>query len=166
MKTNKNSQTSDQGLPSQSEIEQASHDTNQNGQDIPQSENVEAFGPVIFSYTRKQALADGVQVNVTDTAKECGFKIPVFLTHSVYDAYVRVPEGVECQDEAGRLWDILWMLYNTIRSVQTKTERLPFQLFVRNDNRKAKLVTLHAVSEQMDFDDPAPVITVSLPYED
>lgn len=65
------------------------------------------FGPVIFSYTRKQALADGFQVEVTKTAQEAGIKFPVFLNRTVFDAYVAVPPGVTGQDESGRLWDII-----------------------------------------------------------
>ena len=67
------------------------------------------FGEVIFSYTRSQAVADGVQVEVTKTAQEAGIRFPVFLTRAVYDAYVTVPPGVTAQDEAGRLWDIITM---------------------------------------------------------
>ena len=65
------------------------------------------FGPVIYSYTRKQAIADGFQVEVTKTAQEAGIGFPVFLTRSVFDAYVAVPPNVAGQDEAGRLWDIV-----------------------------------------------------------
>src|SRR5262249_20013183 len=67
------------------------------------------FGPVILAYTRRQAFEDGVIIDVTETAKEAGFRIPVALTSAVWAEYVAVPEGVECQDEVGRLWDILWM---------------------------------------------------------
>ena len=68
------------------------------------------FGPVIYAYTRAQAVADGVQVEVTKTAQEAGIKFTVFLTHTVFDSFVTVPEGVTGQYEAGRLWDIVWML--------------------------------------------------------
>jgi len=54
-------------------------------------------------------LADGVQVDVTKTAQEAGIKFPLFLTRTVYDAYVTVPPDVTGQDEAGRLWDVVWM---------------------------------------------------------
>jgi hypothetical protein len=65
------------------------------------------FAPVIFSYTRKMALADGVQVDVSKMAAEAGFRVPVFMTDTVFNEYVKVPEGVECQDEEGRLWDVI-----------------------------------------------------------
>ena len=50
------------------------------------AEGITAFGPVVYSYTRAQAVADGVQVEVTKTAQEAGIKFPMFLTRAVYDA--------------------------------------------------------------------------------
>ena len=137
------------------------------------SDSLEAtFGSVIYSYTRKQAIADGVQVEVTKTAKEAGISFPVFLTRTVFDAYVAVPAGVECQDEAGRLWDIVWMLRFAILRSHGRTAagaactRLPVALYVRNDNRRAKLVKLIASCGALDIDDPQPAITVMMPDED
>ncbi|MFZ1074602.1 MAG: hypothetical protein WAO21_14335 [Verrucomicrobiia bacterium] len=37
--------------------------------------NESPFGEVIYSYTRKQAIADGFQVEVTETAKEAGIRL-------------------------------------------------------------------------------------------
>jgi hypothetical protein len=65
------------------------------------------FGPVLYSYSRSQALADGLQVEVSKVAKEAGIRFPVFLTRAVYDNFVSVPTGVTGQDEAGRLWDVI-----------------------------------------------------------
>ena len=53
--------------------------------------NESPFGDVIYSYTRAQAVADGVQVEVTKTAQEAGIKFPMFLTRAVFDNYVAVP---------------------------------------------------------------------------
>ena len=66
------------------------------------------FGQPIHSYSRAQALADGVLIDVSSTAREAGIRFPTAVTRAVWDGYVRVPPGVECQDEAGRLWDVLW----------------------------------------------------------
>lgn len=124
------------------------------------------FGGIIYAYSRKQAVADGVQVDVTQTAKEAGIKFPVFLTRGVYESYVAIPEGVTGQDEAGRLWDIVWMLRFAILRSHGHTDRLPVALYVRNDNRAAKLVKLIATCSAMDMDDPQPAITIMLPDED
>ena len=134
--------------------------------------NPEPFGPVIYSYTRKQAVADGFQVEVTKTANEAGIRFPVFLTRTVFDAYVEVPPGVTGQDEAGRLWDIVWMLRFAILRARggagspNTPSRLPVALYVRNDNHRARLVKLIATCGPVDIDDPSPSITVMLPDED
>ena len=129
-------------------------------------QNNSPFGPVIYSYTRKQPVADGVQVEVTKTAQEAGIRFPVFLTRTVFDAYVAVPKGVHHQDEAGRLWDVCWMLRFAIARSHGHTDRVPVTLYVRNDNLRAKLVKLIAQCGPLDLDDPQPAITVMLPDED
>lgn len=50
------------------------------------------FGPVISMYTRDQALADGVLVDVSELAREAGFKIPVAVTASVWHDCIDWPE--------------------------------------------------------------------------
>ena len=127
--------------------------------------------PVIYSYTRSQAIADGFQVEVSKVAQEAGIRIPVFLTRAVYDNYVAVPAGVTGQDEAGRLCDVVWMLRFAIRKAQQcgpcGSHRLPVALYVRNsDSHPARLIKLIAACGALDIDDPAPAITVMLPDED
>jgi hypothetical protein len=90
----------------------------------------------------------------------------MFLTRAVFDAYVAVPEGVTGQDEAGRLWDVVWMTRFAILRARPGVDRVPVALYVRNDNRRAKLVKLIAQCGPLDIDDPAPAITVMLPTED
>ena len=121
---------------------------------------------IIYSYTRSQAVADGVQVEVTKTAQEAGIRFPVFLTRAVYDAYVTVPPDVEAQDEAGRLGDVLTLLRHAIRKSQPGKTRLPFALYVRNDNRRPRLIKLIATCGALDFDDPRPALTIAMPDED
>ena len=130
------------------------------------ADGITAFGPVVYSYTRKQAVADGVQVDVTKTAQEAGLKYPMFLTRAVYDNYVVVPDGVTGQDEAGRLWDIVWMTRFAILRSRPGIERLPVALYVRNDNTRTKFVKLIATCGPQDMDDPQPAITVMMPDED
>ena len=127
------------------------------------------FGGVIYSYTRAQAVADGVQVDVTKTAKEAGISFPVFLTRAVWDNYVALPPDGQCgthQDESGRLWDIVWMLRFAIMRSRGHTDRVPVALYVRNDNRGCRLIKLIAECGPRDIDDPSPAITVMLPTED
>ena len=124
------------------------------------------FGPVIYAYTRSQAVTDGVQVEVTKTAQEAGIKFPMFLTRAVFDNYVAVPEGVTGQDEAGRLWDLVWLTRFAVLRSHGHTDRLPVALYVRNDNHRAKLVKLIAVCSALDIDDPQPALTLMMADED
>lgn len=134
--------------------------------DGSEAEGSELFGEVIFAYTRAEALDDGVLVDVSETAQEAGYIVPVALTRAVWAEYVAVPEGVSCQDEAGRLWDVLWMSRHGIMSGQDDASERLFQLHVRNDNRTGTppLVTLKAVCGP--DDEARPCITIMRPDED
>jgi hypothetical protein len=129
-------------------------------------DRAEFFGGIIYAYTRSQAVTDGVQVDVSKTAKEAGIKFPMFLTRAVYDAFVTVPPDVTGQDEAGRLWDVVWMTRFAIIRAHGHTDRCPVALYVRNDNTRAKLVKLIATCGPFDMNDPQPAITVMMPDED
>lgn len=125
------------------------------------------FGPTIYTYTRKQALADGFQIDVSQMATEAGFKFPVFLRDTVFAECVRVPQGITGQDEDGRLWDILTMLHHAIRNNPSGADRIPFSLYVLNSETGAlSLVNLHAACGAMDIDDSRPAITIMFPEED
>ena len=129
--------------------------------------DAEPFGPVIYSYTRSQAVADGLQVEVTKTAREAGISFPVFLTRTVFEQFVAVPPGVTCQDEAGRLWDIVWMLRFAILRARPGVQRIPVALYVRqSDTQRPQLIKLIATCGPLDIDDPQAAITVMLPDED
>jgi hypothetical protein len=73
---------------------------------------------------------------------------------------------VSGQDEAGRLWDIVWMLRFAILRARPGRDRLPVALYVRNDSRSARLVKLIAVCGSLDIDNPQPAITVMMSDED
>ena len=51
----------------------------------PEPGNATAFGPAISAYTRAQAIDDGILVDVSDTAREAGFNIPVAVTRTVWN---------------------------------------------------------------------------------
>ncbi|WP_342770176.1 DUF6573 family protein [Xylanimonas allomyrinae] len=106
----------------------------------------ELFGEVIHAYTRAQAIEDGVLVDATETAREAGFAVPVALTAAAWADAVAWNHGGG-QDEAGRLWDVLFMAAMTVRGVtDPTTTRVPVRL-LRVPNtaraRRATLTTLH-----------------------
>src|SRR5437660_10897516 len=119
---------------------------------------------LIHSYSRAQAVADGVLIDVSATAREAGLRYPVALTRAVWEKCVAVPPGVWCQDEAGRLWDVLWLLACAVRRGAGPVVR--FGVHVRNDNRERTppLVRLKALCGPGDAGEP--VVTVMFPDED
>jgi hypothetical protein len=119
---------------------------------------------VIFQYTRAQAIEDGVLVDASEMAREAGIRYPVALTQAVWAECVAVPDGVTGQDEAGRLWDILWMFRCAAARGQGGDE-LRFGLYVKNrEGRAAELVELKAHCGP--GDEAEPVITIMMPGED
>ena len=121
------------------------------------------FGPVIFAYTRAEAIADGVLIDVSEMAREVGIDCPTAITAGAWGQYVRVPAGVEGQDEKGRLWAVLNMLYSALRSVP-KDDKILFDVLVKNNNDLPRPIALKAICGPGDT--PDFVITIMLPYED
>jgi hypothetical protein len=126
----------------------------------------ELFGDVISSYSRAQAIEDGTLVDVTETAREAGFRWPVAMTRAAWASYVEVPAGVRLQDEAGRLWDVVMMAHFGIKRSRTGGTRLLFQLHVRNDNRNRTPPLRTLVLVTGPGDEGEPVITICMPEED
>lgn len=125
----------------------------------------EKFDFVLFCYSRGQALEDGLLVDVTSVASEAGIRFPVALTRAVWHECVNVPAGVECQDEQGRLWDVLCMLYHACVA-QPYCSTLQFRLHVRNDNRPGTPPLLSLKASLGPDDYGSPCITVMMPDED
>jgi hypothetical protein len=120
---------------------------------------------LIFTYTRRQAIADGVLIDVSEIAREAGFVIPVAVTCGVWAECIRVPEGLRGQDETGRLWDVLMTLGFAIHK-RGDGDRVHFAVHVRTHDTEGTppLVPLYALCGP--GDDAEPVITVMLPHED
>jgi len=120
---------------------------------------------VISAYTRAQALADGVLVDASELAKQCGIKAPVALTRAVWDRYVELTPAAEQagNDETGRLWDVLWMFY--CAAVQNpNASEIRYTLRVVTDSIRPSPVELKAMIGP--GDDGEAVITILLPEED
>jgi hypothetical protein len=118
---------------------------------------------LIYRYSRSDAIRDGVLIDVSETAREANIQYPTAITQAVHAAHVRVPDGVVEQDERGRLWDILFMLYFAITRAP-EGDTLLYTVFVRSDNDEPKPVKLKAICHPGDSGEP--VVTVMLPDED
>ena len=125
---------------------------------------------VVFRYTRKQAIADGVLVDLMqpETAslvREAGFKWPVAMTAGAFSETVcpiggAVPEG---QDLNGRLWDVLRNLWLAVRLRGHRSDRVSFQVLVW-DGQRRQTVRLWSLCGPGDQGEP--VLTVMLEGED
>jgi len=69
---------------------------------------------IISSYTADEAIDDGYLVDVSEMAKEAGFKWPVRITQSVH-MLCTPPKSNNIQSYDGRLWDVLWMGFFEIK---------------------------------------------------
>lgn len=127
------------------------------------------FGPVIYGYSRAQAISDGVLVDVSTMAKEAGFTIPVALTSAAWSDCVdwsdRDSSRQTHQDESGRLWDVLWMAHLAARRAQGGTVAFTMLRVPRGGKgRMPRKVTLRMHIGPGDAAEP--VITVMMSGED
>jgi len=104
---------------------------------------------LIHSYSRKQAIEDGVLVDATSVAQEAGFRIPVALTSTVWADCVAWNEndaarGALGQSERGRLWDVAWMAAHAARLHRARAgNRAPFSVMrIPRGRRRAERVGL------------------------
>jgi hypothetical protein len=125
-----------------------------------------ADAPVIHAYSRAQALADGALVDVSELARDAGFKVPVALTTKVWTDCVAWDQTREVapQDETGRLWDVLTMAHMTARG-RPDADRLTFSVLrIGSGHLRPSLVRLVLVIGPGDQGEP--VITIMQPEED
>ena len=120
---------------------------------------------IISVYTRTQALEDGVLVDITELAREAGFKFPVAVTQGVWGVLNPTKElEAEGQSWKGRAWDMLTILRHAIRSGSGTDEVRFAPLFVRKAGLPPEAVELW--SQCGPGDQGEPVITVMLEGED
>jgi len=131
----------------------------------------EFFGEVISTYSRAQALEDGVLVDAGAMAKEAGFRWPVAITAAAWSDCVAWTDADSerqvYQDQSGRLWDVLFMAQHAIRVNRSGGDRLKFQLYRVPRNGKsteATIITLKLIVGPGDNGEP--VVTILLSDED
>ncbi len=145
--------------------------------DKEELKNPFAGAPVIFSYSRAQAIEDGVLVDLTEWAKETGFRIPVACTSEVWHRYITPPAGTRelGQSERGRAHDTLWMLFVAIkrqsahRSVEgdghaRNDDHLFYEVIFLQAPNRHETVKLKSICGPGDHGEA--VATIMLPNED
>jgi hypothetical protein len=121
---------------------------------------------VIHRYTRSQAIEDGILIDVSTVASEAEIKYPVAITCGLWSECVELTEMAKRagNDESGRLWDILWMLHNAIKSGKIDGAEGTYEVLVVQRRLEPTVCTIKAVCGPGDT--LAPVITLMLPGED
>ena len=102
---------------------------------------------LIYAYTRSQALADGVLVDVSQMASEAGFRYPTAITT---DLHARTTpnerERALGQSYEGRLWDVVFLASFAARQSGTQ-DRCSFEvsLFEADEDSTATHPLPHAL---------------------
>lgn len=126
-------------------------------------EDATAFwGDPIYVYTRRQALEDGVLIDVTALAKEAGFKWPFAMTAEVWAMIETIPETHSHEDPTGRLWDVLRVAFATVRTRKKDVSLLEYTVILHHaegDRVRLKLVSGPG-------DEGEPVLTLMFPWQD
>lgn len=130
----------------------------------------------IYSVSRSDLIRDGVLVAVDQKdASRAGIQLPTALTRSVYERYVKVPDGDEysIQSESERLWDVLYMFIMSVTANPPEHGGFIYQFFCNNpgpvhENERmtdeGRLVSLKGVVGEDDHG--GPTINIMLPSED
>lgn len=116
----------------------------------------ETFGPVIYSYTRAQAIEDGVLIDLSEYKDATRvFKYPVAFTSDLWDEIVR-GQGKKERVRNGRIWDVCYM--STVFKRDLSESRREFKVIV---GRR----TLVLWADCGPGDDGEPVMTIGFPSD-
>ena len=118
----------------------------------------------IYSYSRAQAIEDGVLVDVTERAGEAGIKFPTALTSELWHRYIVPSEELEDYGQSidGRLWDLLCLFRLYARKCSSSV--LYFEVYFQMPDEELAPVKVKSVCGPGDSAEP--VITIMLPWED
>jgi hypothetical protein len=94
--------------------------------DNPQLELQVVEVQVLHSYTRKQAIADGILIDAEKQfpglSSQAGFKFPIAITARAFSRYIELNPNAVLESPKARMGDVLWMLILKIKL--TKNQRL------------------------------------------
>jgi hypothetical protein len=122
------------------------------------------FGPVISSYSRAQAIADGVLVDISDTARAAQFKVPVAMTAALWARCIETPARVSRKVELVWTWNLLYRVHWAIQAGDRSASRVAVEWDVPDDSGKTERVQF--VVAIGPGDDAEPVMTLMFHDED
>ena len=130
---------------------------------VPQTAEEEDEWDIVFTYTRAQALQDGVLIDVSEKAREAGFRLPVAVTAALWEDVAAIPPSYQgIQDVQGRLWDLLWMARLAVQQSNEERSELLYRLILHVGDTAYYSVKLVVGPG----DQGEPVLTLMKPGED
>ena len=138
---------------------------------MPDEKNPFEGFEVITVYSRADAIADGVLHDVTDTAKDCGFRIPVAVTDTIWGKWIEPSQELREAGESAdvRLRDTLISLFLKIHSLATDAtpRRLAFRVRYLMDVENEVWEEPELTCDIGPGDAGEPVLTILIPeYDD
>jgi hypothetical protein len=89
------------------------------------------------SLTRADRIHEGSLIDVTNTAKEVGFIIPVAITKDVWDGNIQSIDGLHQLHEdqvQEALWECLMTLYIGLKHTRSRDSKFLFPIFVDDED--------------------------------
>jgi hypothetical protein len=125
--------------------------------------------PLVYRYSRADALRDGVLVDLTEWARDAGFILPVACTAAVWHHYLVPDPSIRGmgQSEQGRVHDLMLVLRAAVVANACGgmvADRMEFGVGLLMPPRQHVSVAFVAFCVPGDAGEP--VITIMLPEED
>jgi Family of unknown function (DUF6573) len=120
---------------------------------------------IISTYTREEALNDGVLIDLSEKAKESGFKVPFAVTDTLFNTYLNPSKELQEYGQSlnGRMYDMFFMLY--LKAQKNKESMVLFTvLFLMHPDKEPEEVSLKSIIGPGDTGEA--VITIMMPNED
>ena len=125
---------------------------------------------LVHSYTRQQAMADRMLVDISEVATKVGFRAPVAMTKNAWADCVWWPQTttnqkVNIQTEEGRLCDVVYAAMLAVKPSEGLS-RTVFDVYrVPATGKRVKPRRTTLVMQIGTGDIKEPVITISMPGE-
>jgi len=116
--------------------------------------------PMIFSYTRAQAISDGVLIDISIEAAGMGFRYHTVITAALCSTLEKIPRD-SGQDFRGRLHDVLYMAKLGIKKANPEDDRVEFALYLDGHMRELTHLLIHVGPG----DTAEPVLTIGYPSD-
>lgn len=124
------------------------------------------FGPVISSYTRQQAIEDGLLVDLTAIAPDvCAqhYKYPIACSTSAWTIIDKAVKNKRwMNDIKGVIHDMLWMSKAMAMRIPKSEQETLFEVIIRGAGRRS---TYQFIIHCGPGDNAEPVLTITTPED-